>query len=447
MVSFGIHPDYRKVTADKKVESAPLPAEVIIPLHQHIGAPCKPTVEKGSEVLAGEKIGEVQSFVAAPVHASISGKVKDIRRALVPVGYEADCVVIEGDGKENWVKFEKRDSEELEPKEIINRIKEGGLVGMGGAAFPTHVKLSPPPEKKIDVIIANGAECEPYLTCDHRLMIEETERIIKGMEAAMRVLGCSRGLIGIEDNKRECIEKMEKGAELSSFEIEVRELRTRYPQGAEKMLIHSLLRRKVPVGGLPMDVGAVVQNVGTLKAIYEAVNLGTPLVDRVVTVTGGVKQPQNLMVRIGTRIKDLIDFCGGFTQEPGKIINGGPMMGIAQESVEVPVIKGMSGILVQSKEDVGKRRERPCIRCGSCIESCPLGLMPTTIVRYAKKGMFEDCDRYYIANCIECGCCSWVCPSNIPLVHWLKYGKGEVLKIKRKKLEKEREKEKGGETK
>jgi electron transport complex protein RnfC len=432
MVSRGIHPPYNKITAEKEIEEGEVPDEVIIPLHQHIGAPCKPAVEKDDEVLAGGKIGEVQSFVSAPIHASISGRVKDIRRAMVPVGYEADCVVIEGDGKDRWAKFDERSLDELGPKEIVERIREGGLVGMGGAAFPTHVKLSPPPEKRIDVFIANGAECEPYLTCDHRLMVEHPTPIIRGMEAAMKALGCQRGIVGVEDNKPDCVEAMGRSARSSSCDIEVRGLRTRYPQGAEKMLIYSLLGRKVPIGGLPMDVGVVVQNVGTLKAIYEAVHLGKPLVERTITVTGGVKEPKNLQVRIGTKIGELIERCGGFSEQPGKIIDGGPMMGIAQESLDVPVIKGMSGVLVQPMGELNRVDERPCIRCGSCIESCPMGLMPTTIVKYAKRGMYEDCDRYQIGSCIECGCCSWVCPSNIPLVHWLKYGKGEVLKMRQK---------------
>ena len=432
MVTIGIHPAYNKLSADKKIEEMTIPMEVVIPLHQHIGAPCKPIVEKGQEVVAGEKIGEVKSFVAAPVHASISGKVKDIKKTLMPVGYRMDCVVIEGDGKDTWASFESRDLGELEPAHIIERVKEGGLVGMGGAAFPTHVKLSPPPQKKIDTFIANGAECEPYLTCDHRLMVEQPELIVLGMGAAMKALGCSKGIIGIENNKPECIDAMEKQVGSSSYEIQVRSLKSRYPQGAEKTLIHSLLGRKVPMGGLPMDVGVVVQNVGTLKAIYDAVYLGRPLAERVITVTGSVGEPKNLLVRIGTRIGDLIDFCGGYLGETGKIISGGPMMGIAQESDDVPVIKGMSGILIQRVEEVEEKGERPCIRCGSCIDFCPMGLLPTTIVKYAKKGMYEDCDRYSIANCIECGCCSWVCPSNIPLVHWLKYGKSELVKKKRR---------------
>ena len=433
----GIHLKYNKITRKDRIKVAPYPKKVIIPLQQHIGAPCESLVQVGDSVKVGQKIAESQSFVSAPIHASISGKVIGITKTPHPVLGEVNSIIIESDGKIEWDEsIKKRENiEKLTKEELKNIIKESGIVGLGGAAFPTHVKLSPPKEKPINTVILNGAECEPYLTCDHRLMLEQTERIIKGFQIIIKILEPKQSYIGIEDNKENAIALFEeKLQDMNIKDVKVVRLKTIYPQGGEKNLIYSILKRKVPnAGGLPMDVGVVVQNVGTAKAIYDAVYDRKPLIERVVTVTGAVKEPKNLLVKIGTPAKDLIEFCHGYEGSIGKIISGGPMMGIAQYTDEIPIIKGSSGILVQ-KEEVLKQQERDCIRCGKCIQVCPMLLMPTMIYQYAKKDDFDTANEYFALDCYECGCCSYVCPSKIPLVHWIKYAKGELTKFQSKKL-------------
>lgn len=431
----GIHPIYNKITRKDKIEVAPLPKKIILPLQQHTGAPCEPLVKANDKVKVGQKIAESKVFVSAPIHASISGNVLGIAKAKHPVLGEFNAIIIESDGKIEWDEsVKKRENvEELSKDELKQIIKEAGIVGLGGAAFPTHVKLSPPPDKKIDTVILNGVECEPYLTCDHRIMIEQTEKIIKGFQIIVKILEPKQCYIGIEDNKENAIalfeEKLQE-MELTN-KIKVVKLKTIYPQGAEKNLIYSITKRKVPAGGLPMDVGCVVQNVQTANAIYDAVYECKPLIERVITITGAVKEPKNLLVKIGTPVKELIEFCGGYEGSIGKIISGGPMMGIAQYSDDVPIIKGSCGILVQ-KEEITKEEERDCIRCGRCVDKCPMSLMPTMIAQYAKKDNFEKAEEYFALDCYECGCCSYVCPSKIPLVHWIKYAKGELMKRKKK---------------
>ncbi len=343
------------------------------------------------------------------------------------------AVVIESDGKMIWDDSVKsRDNiDSLSQKEIVEIIKQAGIVGMGGAMFPTHVKFAIPEGKKVDTIVINGAECEPMLTCDHRIMLEYTADVVMGIKLILKVSGAKKAIIGIEQNKPDAIKTLtEKAADHS--DIEVVGLRTRYPQGAEKMLIYALTGRKVPCGGLPLDIGVVVNNVGTAKAIYDAVYKGKPLIERVVTITGDVKKPQNLLVKVGTSFAELIKQCNGTEGTPVKIINGGPMMGIAQSTDEVPVLKGTSGILVQNKETVVKDKERDCIRCGKCIDVCPMNLMPTMISQYAKKDDFETCSDYNAMDCFECGSCAYACPSKIPLVHWIKIAKAEICKKKAK---------------
>jgi electron transport complex protein RnfC len=344
-------------------------------------------------------------------------------------------VEIESDGEDAWTNHLKphEDYLDLSPEALKEIIRDMGLVGMGGAAFPTHVKLSPPKEKPIDTFIINGAECEPYLTADHRLMLEEPESIIAGARIAMRSLGVNRGIIAIESNKPDAIEKMMALAE-DIPELEVVALRVRYPQGAEKQLIKTLLNREVPFsGGLPMDVGVIVHNVGTLSAIYKAVRFGIPLIERVTTVTGsGVREPKNLRARIGTPIKALIEACGGFSAEVGKVIIGGPMMGVSQYSLEIPVVKGTSGILAQPLSEVEEGIAHTCIRCGSCIRACPSQLMPTILAAFAQRDMFDEAERYNAIDCIECGCCNYVCPARIPLVQLLRYAKAEILARRKK---------------
>jgi electron transport complex protein RnfC len=435
MVPFigGIHPAYNKITRKEKIRTAPVPQKIVIPLQQHIGAGCEALVNVGDFVKAGQKIGESKSFVSAVVHSSVSGKVIGIEKAAHPTLIEGRAVIIESDGKSDWDQsIKKREHEKLGKDELRKIIKEAGIVGLGGAAFPTHVKLTPPPGKEIDTVILNGAECEPYLTCDHRIMLEQAERVLKGFLIIIKILEPKNSFIGIEDNKENAILVLEEKIEGMKLKdkIKVVKLKTIYPQGAEKNLIYSITKRKVPAGGLPMDVGVVVQNVQTAKAIYDAVYLGRPLIERVVTVTGAVKKPKNLLVRIGTPVRELIEFCEGIEGGVGKIISGGPMMGIAQYTDEVPIIKGSSGVLVQ-REELLSEEERDCIRCSRCIEVCPMQLMPTVIAQYAKKDDFEKAKENFALDCYECGCCSYVCPSKIPLVHWIKHAKTGLMKRKK----------------
>lgn len=423
----GVHLDYSKLTAGNKIKKVKLPEKVVLPLRQHVGAICDPLVKEGDHVRVGQKIADSDSTISAPIHASISGTVAEISTKLTPTGEEVQSVTIESDGKDKWVKTKGLRLEKSSRGDILAKVRECGIVGLGGAAFPTQVKLNPPKEKKIDTVIINGAECEPYITADHRLMLEEGEKILKGVKIIAGVLGVKRTVVAIEDNKQDALEKIRK---LSGEEIEVVSLRTRYPQGDERHLIKAVMGREIPPGGLPFDVGVVVQNVGTAKAIHDAVYDGIPLVERVVTVTGDVRKPKNLLVRIGTPFSHLIDECGGPRGVIRKVISGGPMMGIAQ-SRDVPVIKGTNCILIFNEGRVVEEEEMSCIRCGRCIEACPMGLMPITLVMLVRNRKFDACSDYNIMSCDECGCCAYVCPSKIPLVQIIKRGKS-VLSSMRK---------------
>jgi electron transport complex protein RnfC len=431
----GVHPyEGKKFTEKKQIEVLPSPQKVFIPLQQHIGAPTTPLVEKGKEVKAGEKIGEVNGFVSTPVHASIAGKVTGIEDIDHPVSGRGQAIVIEKGETEQWVDSIKLDEKylDLSAKEMRDRIKEAGLAGMGGATFPTHVKLSPPPDKKIDVLILNGIECEPYLTADHRLMLEYPGDIVRGMRIMMKILGVKRGIIGIESNKPDAVKVM-LDAIKDEEEMEVNVFPVKYPQGAEKQLIKAALNREVPSGGLPMDVGVIVQNVGTSKAVYEAVALHKPLTHRVLTVTGpGVKEPKNLLVPIGTKFQDVIDFCGGITEKAAKIIMGGPMMGLTQPNLNVPVIKGTSGILILEEDSSHLPEEEPCIGCGRCVEVCPVHLLPTTLQLLVNNEKFDEAENLHIMDCIECGSCAFICPANRYLLHGIRFGKRRILDLRRK---------------
>ena len=438
----GVHPPENKHwTEGKPIETMPLPRKVIIPLQQHTGAPCEPVVKEGDQVVAGQKVGESTGFVSSPVHASISGKVTAIAplpHPAIPLPVRSIVIEAPADGPVDggaWTAT--RDWQGLSAQDIRERIKEAGVVGLGGAAFPTHVKLSPPPEKKVDSLILNGVECEPFLTADHRLMVEKAEGIIEGARIILKVLGLPKAFIGIEANKPDAIAHLGERCRSLGAPIEVVALKVKYPQGAEKQLIKAILNREVPSGGLPFDVGVIVQNVGTAFAVYEAVARGKPLVERVLTVSGdGVKERKNLLVRIGTPFSEVIAFCGGLgTDADGgagerRVIMGGPMMGLAQYTLDVPVVKGTSGILALAK---GARGEKPtvCIKCGRCVEICPMYLMPNRISDYAEIEKFELCDEYGVKDCTECGACAYICDVRRPMVHLVKYAKLNLAKKKK----------------
>lgn len=427
-------PHSKELTEKKSLEHAKEPSIVYIPLHQHTGAPCEPLVKVGDRVKVGQKIGQSQAFVSAPIHSSVAGVVKEITKITTPTGIQSTCVVIESDGTNEMDESikAKGNLEDLSSKEILEIIKEAGITGMGGAGFPAHVKLSPPPEKKIDTIIINGAECEPFLTSDHRVMLEMPEKVVFGLKAIMKALNVDRGFIGVETNKMDAVDSLSSVIKKED-NIKVVTLKAKYPQGDEKRVINAITGRQVPSGGLPMDVGCVVSNVSSSKAIAEAILEGKPVYERVVTVTGnGVNEPKNLIVKIGTLFQEVIDQAGGFKGTPGKVIMGGPMMGLSQFTTEVPVIKGSGGILVLTEEEVLAEKVSPCIKCGKCLDACPVFLQPLFISAYALKKDFEGAEKYGALDCVECGSCSYVCPAKRPLVESIRFAKREIL-AKRKK--------------
>ncbi|MBM7623069.1 electron transport complex subunit RsxC [Sporohalobacter salinus] len=431
----GIHPCYNKeATASKNLKNAQLPEEVVIPLQQHIGAPCEPLVEVGDKVKVGQKIGDDNGFVSAPVHASISGEVTDISPVITADGSENLAVTIASDGQDTLHESvePKGNLSDLSSQELRDIVREAGIVGLGGATFPSHVKVSIPEDKNVDTVILNGAECEPYLTVDHRTMVEMPDEVIYGLKAIMRMSDAKQGYIGIEVNKPDAIKEMKKAVKDES-NIDVISLEVKYPQGAERQLIDACLGREVPSGGLPLDVGVVVNNVGTAVAITDAIKNGMPLVQRTVTVTGsGIQNPQNLVFRLGTRIEDLIEQCGGLEGEIGKIIMGGPMMGAAQHSTNIPATKGTSGILAFQEDEVDEFESSNCIRCARCVDVCPAFLMPVTLSKLAQADKVIKLDDYNVMDCIECGSCSYICPANIPLLHWIRLGKDKLAAEQRK---------------
>ena len=424
--------DYKGFTNSLETKEAKAPAKVYIPMSMHIGAPSKPTVSAGDLVKMGQKIAEAQGFVSVPAHASVSGKVIGIERLPIPNGRLVDCIVIENDFKDEWLE-DLRQTEAnpaaLDVQTLSARIIDAGIVGMGGATFPSHVKYAPSKEgKKADHIILNGIECEPFLTADHRVMLERPERVIAGLKYMMKLADCPKGVIAIEENKMDAFELMIRLTEAEPS-IETVICKEKYPQGSEKQLIYSVTGREVPAGGLPLDVGVIVNNVGTAAAVADAVEYKYPLIDRIVTLNGnGVAKPMNYRVRIGTLYRDLIEQNGGVQGDIVKVISGGPMMGFAVYSLDIPVMKGTSGVLVFNEESQVLKREEegPCVRCARCVDTCPMGLEPTTLMKAAKRQDWESAKTYDVTSCIECGCCSYVCPSMIPLVQYLRLAKQYV---------------------
>ncbi|MDD4800430.1 MAG: electron transport complex subunit RsxC [Proteiniphilum sp.] len=426
----GIHPKENKLSAGRAIQPIAVPAQVIIPLSQHIGAPCQPVVKKGDKVKVGTLIGKSVGFVSSQIHSSVSGTVLKIDKALDASGYKRDAVYIkveEDEWEETIDRSESLVSESaFTPKEILEKIAAAGIVGMGGATFPTHVKLTPPPGTKAEVLIINAVECEPYLTSDHQLMMEKSDEILVGITLVMKALNVQRAIIGIENNKKDAVALFTQKAKAYPG-IAVEALKMQYPQGGEKQLIDALIRRQVPSGALPISVGAVVQNVGTIFAIYEAVQKNKPLVERVVTVTGKeVQRPCNLRARIGIPLTTLIEAAGGLPESTGKVICGGPMMGKALASVDVPVTKGTSGILIVPSPEAKRKAMNDCIRCGKCVEVCPMGLNPTLLMTLTEYGVWDKAEKNAITDCIECGSCSYTCPANRPLLDYIRLGKGKV---------------------
>lgn len=431
----GIHPPENKLSAAEQIRELPLPPVVYIPVGQHIGAPATALVQKGDKVKTGQLIAKSSGFVSANIHSSVSGTVTKVDQVTDASGYPRTSIVIKVEGDE-WDEQIDRSADlrkdcSLSGPEIVEKIMSAGIVGMGGATFPTHIKLVPPKGSKADLLIINGVECEPYLTADNRLMIEKSQEIAVGTQLLMKALGVEKACIGIEKNKPEAIRIMSEAvAALPGISVEV--LKVKYPQGGEKQLIKAITGREVPSGALPVAVGCVVSNVGSAFAVYEAVQKNKPLFERVVTVTGQqVKNPGNLKVRIGTPLSELVNFAGGLPEDTGKIISGGPMMGKAVASLDVPVTKGTSGVLLIPGEKALRKPQLACIRCSRCATACPMGLEPFLLMTLTEKGLWESVEKEKVLDCIECGSCSFSCPASRPLLDQIRYGKAKVGQIVR----------------
>lgn len=429
----GIHPPYQKsLTSDCETVFLEPGQLVYIPLVQHIGTPCLPTVCVGDQVLAGQKIGDSEAFVSSPVHSSVSGKVIEIKKHLHPNGTMVDTVVIENDFKYKTVPTAKKNYHKIPSGKILEIIRDAGIVGMGGAGFPAHIKLSTQKEKPIDCVIINGAECEPYLSSDHRALLEQPEDLIRGLEIIMKTVRSKRGVIAIEDNKCDTIGRIKELIGKRSIEVAV--LKTKYPQGSEKHIIKSVLGRTVPSGKLPADVGAVVTNVDTALSIKNALDTGMPVIRRRVTVSGlGIKNPAVFSVRIGTPFEEVIAAAGGLNEDVQKIISGGPMTGTQIFDTDLPVVKTTSGILALSSKETQIFEEGPCLRCGKCVAACPMNLMPLDICTAGRVGDAEKALKLHAADCVECGCCSYACPSRRNLTESVRLAKNQVQTLLRKK--------------
>ena len=432
----GIHPyEGKELSKDHPNEKYLPKGDLVYPLSQHIGAPSVPCVKKGDTVLAGQKIADAGGFVSVPLHASVSGTVKGIEKRLNATGSMVDCIVIENDQQYQETEFQEARLEDLTKEEILNRIKEGGVVGMGGAGFPTHVKLAPKDPSKIEYILVNGAECEPYITSDYRRMIEEPEKVVKGLQVILTLFDSAKGYICIEDNKPDCIAKMKELVK-DIDRIEVKEMMTKYPQGGERTLIYAATGREINSTMLPADVGCVVDNVETVISVYKAVILGRPVNSRVVTVTGdGIKEPKNLLVLAGTDMSELVDAAGGLKGKIAKAISGGPMMGFALYDLHVPCTKTTSAFLFLEHDAVSEAQEiqTACINCGRCVSVCPGHVLPARLAKLAERGDMAGFEALDGMECCECGCCSYICPAKRPLTQSIKSMRKMVLASRRKK--------------
>jgi len=429
----GVHPEENKFSENAVIENLQLPKKGFIPVSQHLGAPANLLVKRGDEIKTGQLIAKGEAFISAHIHSPFTGKISKIDQITDASGYKRTAVIVDveedqwADGIDTSKEIKKEIT--LSKEEIVQRIHEMGIVGLGGATFPSHVKLMVPEGKTAEYLIINGVECEPYLTADHRMMLEHGEEILIGIQILMKGLGVEKALVGIESNKPDAIAHLQILAK-NYPGIEIHALKVKYPQGAEKQLIKALTGREVPSGKLPIEVGCVVNNSGTAYAVYEAVQKNKPLIERVVTVTGkSVKNPCNLMTRIGTPVSELIEKAGGLPEDTGKVINGGPMMGKALNSLDVPVVKGTSGILIMNNKEAKRCTVQNCIRCGKCVTVCPMGLEPYLLAAQSETAMFDDAEQSHIMDCIECGSCQFTCPSSRPLLDFVRLGKNKVGQI------------------
>ncbi|MFW6268434.1 MAG: electron transport complex subunit RsxC [Bacillota bacterium] len=420
-------PERKNLTRNKSIEKMSEPDEVAIPIAQHIGAPAKPIVKKGDKVKKGDLIAKFDEGLSARIHASIGGIVQGTVKRPMPERGEMECILIKKDDKkQNLNNFEIAKNEDITPEIIRERVEKAGVVGLGGACFPTHVKLNPPEEKEIDTVIINGAECEPFLTVDHRLLLEEYTALFRGLQLIKNAVGAQKGIIAIEVNKQDAIDKLQE--KITDWpDLEVTPLDTRYPHGAEKHLIKAVLDREVPLGELPMEVGVVVNNVQTAIKIARAVDEGSPLISRVITVSGdALKKPTNLEVPIGTSIKDVIEYCGGASTDKFQVVVGGPMTGINADNTSTPITKGTSGVVLIPADEYSDSEKRACIRCGKCVDVCPMYLSPNRICDFVNNDLIDQAVNIGLMDCIECGACAYVCPSKRPLVRWIKRGKARA---------------------
>jgi len=431
--SGGVHPPENKLSESIAIEVFPLPKQAIIPVNQNLGAPGLPVVNKGDAVKVGQLIAKGEAFISSNVHSSVSGKVLKVDEMIDHTGFRRKAVVINVEGDDWELSIDRSPAIKADitmtREEIVKKIHEMGIVGMGGATFPSHVKLMVPDGKKAEYLLINGVECEPYLTADHRLMLEKGAELIIGIRILMKGLGVEKAVIGIENNKPDAVRNMTELAKKYP-EIRVQGLKVKYPQGGEKQLINAVLGREVPSGKLPIEVGCVVNNVGTAYAVYEAVQKNKPLIERIVTVTGKtVKKPANFLVRIGTPVQELLAAVQTDLEQTGKVVSGGPMMGKALNSLEVPVVKGTSGLLLFKENESLRGEMKPCIRCGRCVQVCPMGLEPILLAQYSERGMWENAETNMIMDCMECGSCHYTCPSGRPLLDYIRVGKNKVGQI------------------